>query len=297
MARILPLSLTDRSLRVMSWLVLLANAGITVTGALVRLTGSGLGCPTWPLCTEASLVPTPEMGIHGAIEFGNRLLTFVLLAVTLLALVALARFRRERPDMWRMILVLTAGIPLQAIIGGLSVLFALNPYVVGLHFVLSASMVSLATILVLRIRDGVAIVRLRDLTPLSRLIAALTSVVLLIGILTTGSGPHAGDIAAARNGLNPELLQHLHAWPAYATVGLIIIALGSSTRRVWWLSVLAGFGVQICLGIWQSRTGLPVPLVALHIAAAMTVIGLTTAAIYRNTTSGSIATARKSAVK
>ena len=283
--------------RVLVWAVLIANAGITVTGALVRLTGSGLGCPTWPLCTDESLVATPEMGIHGAIEFGNRLLTFVLLAVTIGALWVIWRSNRNRRDLLWLTIVLTLGIPLQAVVGGFSVWFALNPYIVGLHFVLSVIMVSLATILLLRVKDETSIVRFRDLSLLSRLVGLGVFAVVLIGILTTGSGPHAGDSAAQRNGLNPEQMQHLHAWPAYATLGLVVIAVARSKRRSWWFALLVLFGLQITVGIWQSRTGLPIELVATHVLLAMATVSVTTVAIYRNTISGSIATTIKSTVK
>jgi cytochrome c oxidase assembly protein subunit 15 len=290
-------SVKPAMVKILVWAVLIANAGITVTGALVRLTGSGLGCPTWPLCTDDSLVATPEMGIHGAIEFGNRLLTFVLLAVTIAAFWIIWRSFKKRRDLFWMSILLTLGIPLQAVVGGISVLFALNPYIVGLHFVLSVIMVSLATVLLLRVKDETSIVRFRDVSPLLRLVGLGVIAVVLIGILTTGSGPHAGDSAAERNGLNPELMQHLHSWPAYATLGLVLIVLSRSNRRSWWFGLLALFGLQITVGIWQSRTGLPIALVATHVLLAMATVSVATAAIYRNTISGSIATTMKRTVK
>ena len=295
----LPTSLRSRSVVLVTWLNLIAQIGIVGTGGLVRLTASGLGCPTWPTCTEDSLVTTPEMGIHGIIEFGNRLLTFVLLAVCVAQLVVLWKSRRAHRTEWRLALVLVAGIPIQAVIGGVSVWTQLNPYVVGLHFVASAVMVVLATILLVRVRAGGIAPRLRDVRPLSWAIAAMTSVVLLVGVLTTGSGPHAGDADAPRNGLDSELLQHIHSWPAYATVALIVFAIvaASAAVRRSWIAVLAGFGLQIGLGIWQARTGLPIELVAIHIVASMVVTALVTRAIYVSTMSGSSATATKSTVK
>lgn len=295
----LPTSVTSRAVVVVTWLNLIAQIGIVGTGGLVRLTASGLGCPTWPKCTEDSLVNTPEMGIHGVIEFGNRLLTFVLLAVCIAQLVVLWKLRRTRRTDWRIALVLVAGIPVQAVIGGISVWTQLNPYVVGLHFVASAVMVTLAALLLVRIRTHGALPRIRAVSTLSWAIAAMTSVVLLIGVLTTGSGPHAGDADAPRNGLDSELLQHLHAWPAYVTVALVAIAwwLASSIERRAWFAVLAGFGAQIVIGIWQSRTGLPIELVAIHLVMSMVVVALVTRGIYVRTMSGSIATATKSTVK
>ena len=294
-----PTSLKDRAVRIVVWLTLIANIGITVTGALVRLTASGLGCPEWPLCTEDSLVNTPEMGIHGAIEFGNRVLTIVLLVVTVLVLVVLWRMRKERRDLWRFALVLLLGIPLQAVVGGISVWTDLNPYVVGLHFVLSIGMTIVATILVIRVVDVDRISRLRDVPVLSWLVAAGTVLTLIVGILTTGSGPHAGDADAPRNGLDSELLQHLHSWPAYVTLAIVAFASvrANGISRRWFIWLISAFAVQATLGIIQSRTGLPVPLVAMHVALAMITTAVATVAIYRSTTSGSIATAMKSAVK
>ena len=130
---------------------LVAQILIVGTGGAVRLTDSGLGCPTWPECTEGSLVAVPEMGIHGAIEFGNRLLTFVLVIIALAMFLAVVRLRAERPELMRLSIALGAGIIAQAVIGGISVLTNLNPWVVGLHFVVSAVLVSLATVLVYRV--------------------------------------------------------------------------------------------------------------------------------------------------
>jgi cytochrome c oxidase assembly protein subunit 15 len=294
-----PTSLKDRAVRIVVWAALIANIGITVTGALVRLTASGLGCPEWPLCTADSLVNTPEMGIHGVIEFGNRVLTLVLLLVTVLLIVVLWRMRKERRDLWRFALVLLFGIPLQAVVGGISVWADLNPYVVGLHFVLSIAMTIVATVLVIRVVDVDQVSRLRHVPALSWLVASGTAVTLVVGILTTGSGPHAGDADAPRNGLDSELLQHFHSWPAYVTLALAAFAglRASGLSRHWFAWLIGAFAVQATLGIIQSRTGLPVALVALHVALAMITAAVATTAIYRSTTSGSIATAMKSAVK
>lgn len=295
----LPTSIRSTAVTVVTWMNLAAQVGIVGTGGLVRLTGSGLGCPEWPSCTEDSLVNTPEMGIHGLIEFGNRLLTFLLLAICVAQLVVLWRLRRERRTEWRLALGLVAGIPIQAVIGGISVWTDLNPYVVGLHFVASAVMVVMAALLLLRVRDEGTLPRRRDVDALSLAIAVSTSVVLILGVLTTGSGPHAGDANAPRNGLNSELLQHFHSWPAYITVALVASAwfVSSGRARHAWTFVLVGFGVQIGIGIWQSRTGLPIELVAIHLVLSMVVIAIVTRAIYVRATSGSSATATNSTVK
>ena len=132
---------SDRAVRGWSVAVLVANIAIIVTGAVVRLTASGLGCPTWPRCTDASYVTTPEMGLHGVIEFGNRLLTFVLVVIAVISfLAALSQpvqdAERRRRLVW-LSLVIALGIPFQGVIGGLTVLSQLNPYVVALHLLLS----------------------------------------------------------------------------------------------------------------------------------------------------------------
>ena len=135
---------------------LAANIGIVVTGGLVRLTGSGLGCPTWPRCTPDSFVAHPALGAHGAIEFGNRLLTFVLIIIAVLTFASAMAYRDparaerggRRPDLRRLAAALALGIPAQAVVGGLTVLFDLNPYLVGLHLLLSMVLIALAVLLV-----------------------------------------------------------------------------------------------------------------------------------------------------
>ncbi len=295
----LPRSLAARSVRVVVWLSLIAQSGIAVTGAFVRLTASGLGCPTWPLCTDDSLVNTPEMGIHGVIEFGNRLLTILLLIIAVAVLVVLWHVRKERRDLWWMGVALLVAVPLQAVIGGISVWTQLNPYVVGLHFIVSVAATVVAMLIVLRVRDRDVVANVRTIPVLSWLVATTTAVGVVFGVLTTGSGPHAGDADAPRNGLDSELLQHVHAWSAYASVALVLVAILRSEGRARrsWLVLAGGFGFQIAIGIAQARTGLPVELVGIHVLAAMVLTALTTSAVYRSTTSGSMATARKSAVK
>jgi cytochrome c oxidase assembly protein subunit 15 len=259
---------------------------IVATGGAVRLTGSGLGCPTWPQCTDGSFVTTPEMGIHGVIEFGNRLLTFVLVIVAILMFLAVVRLRKDRRELFVLALVIGLYVPIQAVIGGITVLTNLNPYVVGLHYFASVVLVALAAVLVFRVYDGprggarVEPAGYRMLVHLTSLLAAVT---IIVGILTTGSGPHAGDGGAARNGLDPALLQHVHSWPAYAlfaaTILLVLLAPTARLRR-FSLLLLAIELVQIGVGLAQSRLGLPEILVGIHmvlaccIAAAMVTVVL-----------------------
>ena len=280
----------DRRIRVVAWASLVSQIVIIGTGGAVRLTGSGLGCPTWPRCTEDSLISTPEMGIHGIIEFGNRLLTFVLAIIAIAMFVLLLRLRKERPELFRLSILLGLGIPGQAIIGGVTVLTNLNPYVVGLHYVLSLVLVILASVLLYRVRRGPKRDSWGVPVAVRGLSAALISVLSLssvIGVVTTGSGPHAGDGGAARNGLDSWLLQHFHAWPSYVVLGLImtLIAItrlpalaGDTLRRS-----ITGAGavalVQIGLGLYQARNGLPEWSVGLHMVLAAVLLALVSTAL------------------
>ncbi|MEY2698881.1 MAG: hypothetical protein RL720_837, partial [Actinomycetota bacterium] len=147
-------TVVDRRVRIAAWTTFVVQTLIVVTGGAVRLTASGLGCPTWPKCTEDSLVNTPEMGIHGIIEFGNRLLTFLLVIVAIATFALIFRMRKQRRDLFWLALLIGLGIPAQAVIGGISVLTKLDPYVVGLHFIVSIAMVVLSTVLVFNVYRG-----------------------------------------------------------------------------------------------------------------------------------------------
>jgi len=274
----------SRRLRVIAWIYLAAQILLVGTGGLVRLTSSGLGCPTWPRCTADSIVNTPEMGIHGVIEFGNRLLGVALGLLAVVAFLAVVRLRRERPDLFRLALFAGLGIPAQAVIGGISVLMQLNPYVVGLHFVISVALVALCTAFVYRVYTGNAprtLVVPRGFAVLAHVTSFVVLVTIMVGILTTGSGPHAGDANAPRNGLDSELLQHIHSWPAYLTFVLTIALLVSAFRRNLPVQRLVGLLLvveffQIAGGLLQANIGLPPFLVGIHmvlacaLAAAMT---------------------------
>ena len=137
--------------RTTAWLLLVANIIIVGTGGLVRLTGSGLGCPTWPYCTPESLVPTAEMGIHGLIEFGNRTLTGVLVIVAALAFLAVVRMWRERPELAKLTFAVGIGIIVQALVGGVTVWMHLHPSIVGVHYLISAALVAISTVHLCRV--------------------------------------------------------------------------------------------------------------------------------------------------
>lgn len=272
----------DASVRRLAVASLVGQTLLVVTGGAVRLTASGLGCPTWPRCTDTSLVNTPEMGIHGFIEFGNRLLTFALAAVALAMLVYLWNLRRERRDLFLLALGLLASIPAQAVIGGITVLTNLNPWVVGLHFLVSMALVVIATLLVNRAygRTGrYATVQLPALPGVMRPVAAavglFSALAVMLGVVVTGSGPHAGDADAPRNGLDWDLFSHIHAVPAYViTAGTLFAVVLVMVRRIqgpFRTSVLLLLSVtllQAVIGFTQYYNGIPVLLVGAHMLGA-----------------------------
>ena len=259
-----------------------ANAAIVVTGGAVRLTGSGLGCPTWPRCTDASFVATPELAGHGVIEFGNRLLTFVLTAVAIATVVVV--FRSVRRDLRALAILGFLGIPAQALLGGVTVLTGLNPWTVAAHFLLSMVLVAVATVLWLRSREpgvGQPLLR-RPVVLLVNGIAAVTAAVLVIGTVVTGSGPHSGDPAAGRTGLDPELLSQLHADVVFLLLGLtvaLIVTLSATdspgrVRRAA-RDLLIVQIAQGVVGFVQYFTDLPIALVLLHMLGAVLITAYT----------------------
>jgi cytochrome c oxidase assembly protein subunit 15 len=281
----LPSSTAQRRVRFIAWASLISQTLIVGTGGAVRLTGSGLGCPTWPRCTEDSFIAVPEMGIHGLVEFGNRLLTFVLVIIAVLAFLFVVRMRRERPELFRLTIVLGLGIPVQAVLGGITVLTNLNPWIVGLHFVVSAVLVAFATMFVYRVYRGRSLGRILVPAPVRTLglvTAAGAWLTVLVGIVVTGSGPHAGDGGAARNGLDPELVQHWHSWPAYVTFALSLLLLVAAVRlglpavRRASVALVAIEVVQIAVGITQARLGLPEILVGVHMVLACAFVAIMT---------------------
>lgn len=276
----------DRRVRLAAWASLVSQILIIGTGGAVRLTASGLGCPTWPRCTEDSFVSTPEMGFHGIIEFGNRLLTFLLIIVALVMFAFVVRMRRERPELFRLSILVGLGIPAQAVLGGITVLTNLNPYVVGLHYLLSIVLVGLAAVLLYRVRTGAKSSLWAVPTAVRGLTLALLVVLgisIVMGILTTGSGPHAGDAGAARNGLDSALLQHFHAWPSYVVLGLsvtlvglsLLAGVGTQRFRRTAVALLGTIGGQITVGLVQARNGLPELLVGIHMVLAAVAVALT----------------------
>lgn len=278
-------SVVTRRAKVLAWASLATEIIIVGTGGAVRLTASGMGCPTWPQCTPGSLIPTPELGFHAVVEFSNRLMSGVVAVVALFTFLFLVRMRKTRPELFWLSFTLGILVLVQAGIGGITVLTSLESYIVGLHFVLSAIMVILAAALVWHVvRTGQRHPELPLwLRGTAWLIGVLSAVTVIVGILTTGSGPHAGDIDTPRNGLPTELLEHVHAWPAYAllTATVVLVAAtwrsGFTAQRNLALWLLGAEIVQVAIGLYQARNGLPALSVGAHMVLSCVLLAIATA--------------------
>lgn len=299
-----PQWLPSRITRSTYWLAiasLISEIGIIVTGGAVRLTESGLGCPTWPKCTPESLTNTPEMGIHGVIEFGNRTLTFVLGIIALTMLLWVWRLRRSHPSLFWMSLGLLLGIPAQAGLGGITVLTDLNPWVVAGHFMVSAVMVCVATLLVNRVglewrvrsESGTA-PELVDgpTTSLSRGLAWVVFVsgwaAVYLGTVVTGTGPHSGDTAAPRHDFDPLIVTRIHVVPVYIMVAAAVLLMftvmrqaSSQRQRLSTVRVIVVVLLQGLIGYVQHFNGLPILLVLLHMLGAALIVWAMTNALDR----------------
>ncbi|MGZ4497352.1 MAG: COX15/CtaA family protein [Nocardioides sp.] len=263
----------DRWIRPLGWATLVANCVLVVTGGAVRLTSSGLGCPTWPRCHDGSFTPHGAYSVHSAIEFGNRMLTFVLVAVAVATLVS--AWQTGRRDLRRLAVVLALGIPAQAVIGGITVLTDLNPWVVSFHLLCSMAIIGLAVVFLRRI-DHPEPARARGpVVGLAWATFAAAWLVLYVGTVVTGSGPHAGDAKAPRNGLSPLQLSQLHADVVFLLVGLTagllfaLVATGAAAEARTAVTVLLGLEVaQGAIGFVQYFTSLPIVLVGFHMLGA-----------------------------
>ncbi|WP_293785335.1 heme A synthase [uncultured Aeromicrobium sp.] len=262
-----------------AWASLVANTVIILTGGLVRLTGSGLGCPTWPKCTEESFVPHSSLGWHGAIEFGNRLLTYVLIAVAIGTFLAVWRWRGATALLRRLTLVMALGIPFQGVIGGITVLTQLNPWVVALHLLLSMGLVVASTVLLVKVR-GVQGLAVDDLTrKLTYAVYGVLVVAIYLGTVVTGSGPHAGDANAPRNGLDPQLWSRLHAVSVWMLVILTMIVVWRLRRHPARSAVVGLLVIELAqglIGYVQYFTDLPIALVAAHLVGAAVLLAAAT---------------------
>lgn len=266
---------------------LVAQIGIVVTGGAVRLTGSGLGCSTWPQCEPGQFAPVfhEAATYHRFVEFGNRTLTGVL-GVIAVAVALSVWFDRDRTRSYRWLgFAPLAGVVLQALIGGVVVLLHLHPAWVSLHFLVSMALVAASTLLVHRSREGDG-PRIPVVGPWSRRLApvlgALLAVVLTLGVITTGAGPHSGDEEVGyRIAVDPYLTARVHAASVWLFTGLLVVLLWLNRRgprllrrRGW---VMVGLvALQGVIGYVQVATDLPILLVLLHmLGAALLAAGTT----------------------
>jgi len=269
---------------------LVAEVGIVVTGGLVRVTGSGLGCPTWPECVDGSVTPTVEQaeGFHKYIEFGNRMLTGVLLVLAVATVVVVWRAAPHRAMKVAAGLVL-AGVVGQALLGGVTVLLGLNPAVVAAHFLVSMALVAVSSYLWFARSEGAGPPQALVAPLVARLgwvTVAAGAAVLLLGTVVTGSGPHSGDaVDPNRFGLDPRTVSWLHADLVMIFLGLVLATwLAARLTAVddergparAWLVVLGVALAQGLVGYVQYFTGLPEALVIAHmLGASLLVVALT----------------------
>lgn len=287
-------SVSNRTLTPLMWVTAIAagitQAGIAVTGSVVRVTGSGLGCPTWPQCFPGSLVPQPHPEVatlHQWIEFGNRLLTGLVGLVGLACLVVALLLRPRRRRLILLAAAMPAGVVVQAVLGGITVLAGLAWWTVAVHFLVSMVLVWLAVLLVAAVTEGDAPPRWYLPGPLRGLLFTATAVLgalLIAGTLVTAAGPHAGDTATPRLAVSVAALAQLHADLLVAFLGLLA-GLGFALRAVhapggtWgrYLLLVCVVLAQGVLGVVQYLTGVPEALVSLHVLGAASVVVATAA--------------------
>lgn len=276
-------------LRVSAWVSFVLNVVIIATGGTVRLTGSGLGCTDWPVCTPGSLVPTEELGIHGIIEFANRTISGPLLIAALLVLWLSWRIRRQRHDLLTISIVVLVLVVLQALVGAFVVWLHLNANLVGFHYVVSLVIVCVTAAYLLRAyespgaRERAVPKPFAGLAHLTTLFMAIT---IFVGVLTTGAGPHSGDANIQRDGFDASLLAHVHSWPGYISLALVsALAVWALIGRLrparWSIALLALLLVQILVGVYQARNGLPPLAVGVHMVLAALTAAATTVAVLR----------------
>jgi cytochrome c oxidase assembly protein subunit 15 len=262
----------ERALSPILGTLLVFQAGLIVSGGAVRITGSGLGCPTWPKCTSGSFTPVPHQAqgqLHVWIEFGNRLITLGLLTISVLALVAVVLLKRR--DIRALAIGQLAGILMQIPLGGLTVLTHLNPFAVASHFLLSIVLIAAGTSLYERrdlkavtpptVRPGVKI--------MSRAHLLLTASVIAVGTIVTGSGPNAGDASAPRFHIHLQVIAWLHADLVIGLVTLTVLMLFVTSNYPLLRKRIAIFGIvalaQGTIGFLQYYHGLPELLVGAHL--------------------------------
>ncbi|MEU9299335.1 COX15/CtaA family protein [Streptomyces sp. NPDC048269] len=254
---------------------LLMSVVIVVTGGAVRLTGSGLGCDTWPKCTDDSLVATPAQGFHGAIEFGNRMLTYVLSAAVGWVILAARSAKPWRAALTKLGWVQFVIVMANAVLGGITVMTGLNPYSVAGHFLLATALITVTTVTWQRTREGDSAPRPRVPGPvrkLARAMLAVTFVLIAAGTVVTGSGPHAGDRSEIRRmPFDWSATAHVHAVAAWVVCALAVamwlvlrVVDAPADTRARARDLLIVLLAQGGIGYVQFFTELPELLVAAH---------------------------------
>ncbi|MFJ1867236.1 heme A synthase [Streptomyces sp. NPDC088097] len=254
---------------------LLMSVVIVVTGGAVRLTGSGLGCDTWPKCTDDSLIVTQAQGFHGAIEFGNRMLTYVLCAAVGWVVLAARSAKPWRHSLTRLGWLQFALVMGNAVLGGITVLTGLNPYSVAGHFLLATSLITVTTVTWQRTREGDGAPRPRVPGPVRKLSWALVAATLLLiaaGTVVTGSGPHAGDSSEIRRmPFDWAATAHVHAIAAWVVCALAVaiwlvlrVVDAPVDTRARARDLLVVLLAQGAIGYVQFFTDVPEALVAAH---------------------------------
>lgn len=267
---------------------MVTQAGIAVTGSVVRVTGSGLGCPTWPQCVRGSMVPVDNskyQALNQWIEFSNRLLFVVVYVVAVLAMLAAWRIKVDQPHRRRLVALawtLPGGVLLQAVLGGITVLAKLEWWTVAIHFLATTPLIWLAVLLLRAFGEGDERPRSLVSPPARRLLVALVVAmwaILVAGTTVTGAGPHGGDPDTKRLDAPIETLAQVHGGLLViyllllATLGLVLSRTGAPVRLwrgygiVWAVAVAQGM-----LGSAQYALGVPEALVAFHVLGSTLVI-------------------------
>ncbi len=270
-------ALGARTLSPATLILLVLQSLLVVTGGAVRLTGSGLGCPTWPECTPGSYLPVSgqiQGQLHAWIEFGNRILTLVLVVAVLTTLVAVLLAGRR--DLRLLAIGQFLGVFAQGVLGGITVLTHLNPLSVASHFLLSSILIAAATSLYTR-RKSISIKKSAPTQSdiFSRAHIALTATVLVLGTIVTGAGPHAGDIYAPRFHLSIHVAVLMHATAVTALIVLTLAfflakATGPKSKRLLALFMIVTLA-QGAIGFIQYVQGVPELLVAMHLVGSVLV--------------------------
>ncbi len=267
-------------MKVIAWFNLIGNIVIIGTGGTVRLTGSGLGCTSWPFCT------TGTADWHAIVEFSNRGVGGLLGILAILAVIAVWRYRPSartaasgtaRKDLWVLAWILLIGVVVEGLLGAVTVFVDLNVWSVGIHFVLSAVLVGIATSFVIRASRAAgprALAIPKWLYGITHLTTALLALVIVGGVLTAAHGPYSGDANVVRNESAWDVFVHIHAYLGYAlALAIVVLVVGGFVARAWrfgWsaLAVVVWVGVEIAIGLTQARIGLPPLLVGTHMVLA-----------------------------